>query len=340
MNNETMTSTAPSAFETGSTGIYHLKRFWWKVSARISGLPGAESTGDEWNTDIALLDALGLGLEQTLTYLGREEPSFEEFENWVVQTTGGISQEVTAFFNNDVAGLHTEDRPPASIFTADELAFWQENGYIIIRNAIPQEECRAAEQAVWDFLGMDRDDPDTWYRPHPARQGIMIQFFQHPALQSTRLSTKIRAAHEQLWGTSRLRVSTDRVSFNPPETERWHFPGPHLHWDVSLDLPIPFGLQGLLYLSDTEANQGAFTLVPGFQHRVEQWLHSLPEGADPRKQDFAALGARPIAAKAGDFILWDQALPHGSSPNSAARPRIVQYINWRPVDRLHAPVWK
>jgi ectoine hydroxylase-related dioxygenase (phytanoyl-CoA dioxygenase family) len=135
-------------------------------------------------------------------------------------------------------------------------------------------------------------------------------------------------------------MNTDRVSFNPPENERWQFPGPRLHWDVSLELPIPFGLQGLLYLSDTKENQGAFSLVPGFHNRIEEWINSLPAGTDPRTQDIYQLGVKSIAANAGDFIIWHQALPHGSSPNKATVPRIVQYINYIPIDAAAQEKWK
>jgi len=130
------------------------------------------------------------------------------------------------------------------------------------------------------------------------------------------------------------------VGFNPPETSKWHFTGPHLHWDVSLSLPIPFGLQGILYVTDTEAEQGAFTLVPGFQHRIENWIHSLPPGLDPRYEDLHALGSTPLAGKAGDFIIWHHALPHGSRPNRTTKPRLVQYINWQPVEREVREGWR
>ena len=47
----------------------------------------------------------------------------------------------------------------------------------------------------------------------------------------------------------------------------------------------------MLYLTDTTADMGAFTCVPGFHHKIEAWLGELPQGADPRKQDLMSLGA-------------------------------------------------
>ncbi|NOT52643.1 MAG: phytanoyl-CoA dioxygenase, partial [Chitinophagaceae bacterium] len=193
---------------------------------------------------------------------------------------------------------------------------------------------------IWHYLGMDKNDASTWYGPHEDKQGIMVQLFQHPLLQANRESKKIRKAYEQFWNTNDLWVNTDRVGFNPPETDKWKFPGPGLHWDVSLDLPIPFGLQGILYLADVEPEQGAFTLVPGFHKRIDSWIQNLPAGADPRTEDMHALGSKPVAGKAGDFIIWHQALPHGSRPNTTNKPRIVQYINLQPVNREIKSKWK
>lgn len=324
--------------ETGSIGIMHLKRYWQKTMAKREGTLSQKAFEEEWNLDVTLLSALGLGLEQTVTYLFHENPAFDQFEQWVIERNGGSvpSEKITGF--NHLLAQKQVTRP--TIENMLDMQFWNQNGYVIIRNAVSKEDCERTIGLICDFLSIDINDPESWYRPHPARQGIMVQLFQHPQLEKNRRSEKIRTAYEQLWERTDLWMNTDRVSFNPPENEKFTFPGPRLHWDVSLELPIPFGLQGLLYLSDTTAEQGAFTLVPGFQNKIEEWVRSLPPDADPRKQDLYKLGPEPIAANAGDFILWHQALPHGSSPNTSARPRIVQYINYMPIDAEVKKEWK
>lgn len=247
-----------------------------------------------------------MGLEQTIRYLYTEAPAFDQFEEWIMQTNGqNISGEKIKEFNELLLQriVANDNGAIENILNAADIDFWNENGYVIIREAVTKEDCNNAINAIVAFLNIDIKDPSTWYEPHPAKQGIMIQLFQHPALEKNRRSKKIRNAYEQLWGRKDLWMNTDRASFNPPETERWQFPGPRLHWDVSLELPIPFGLQGLLYLSDTKENQGAFSLVPGFHNKIEEWINSLPPDADPRKQDIYQLGVKSIAANAGDFII-------------------------------------
>jgi len=99
-------------------------------------------------------------------------------------------------------------------------------------------------------------------------------------------------------------------------------------------------IAGLIYLTDTAAEQGVFTCVPGFHRRIEDWLNGLPPAANPRDEDLEALGAVPIPDRAGDLIIWHRALPHGSHPNRCARARIVQHLNMHPATREDCPEWK
>ncbi len=218
------------------------------------------------------------------------------------------------------------------VFSKEDLEFWEENGYVIVREAVPPENCRAAEQAVWDFLEMDGDDPDSWYPEDPPRRGIMVEIYQHQALWNNRQYPRVHQAFTEIWGNEKLWVSFDRASMNPPERDDWKFPGPYLHWDMSLDMPVRLKVQGVLYLVDTPGNQGAFTCIPGFHRKLEEWLKDLPSDADPRRviREYQNEGV-PVAGKAGDLVIWHSALPHGSSPNSAERPRMAQYITMNPA---------
>ena len=214
------------------------------------------------------------------------------------------------------------------ILTAEDRKFWEENGYVVVHNAVPPENLKAAERAVWDFLEMQPDDPGGWY-PDPPRGTIMTEMYQHQALWDNRQYPRIHQAFAEIWETEKLWVSIDRASMNPPELPDWKHPG-KLHWDTQLEIPIEFWVQGVLYLTDTAANQGAFTCVPGFHHQLEDWLKDLPPEANPREQDLESLGAKPISGKAGDLIIWHSALPHGSSSNTAHHPRVAQYITMFP----------
>jgi hypothetical protein len=323
---------APSAL-----GIPHLESLLARTRAGTPGTPA------DWVADNTLLDGLGLGLRETLEYLLSQRPALAQVEQWILERNGGsVPAALVARINAAIAGeISDNDRDTSFLepaLTPEDLAFWDENGYIILHDAVPEEGRRAAELAIYEFLGVKPDDPQTWYGG-PQGASIWVPFLHHPALVANRHSPRIHSAFAQLWRRRDLWVTTDQCGFNPPERPGWQFPGPYLHWDTSLNQPMPFGTQGILYLTDTAAGQGAFQCVPGFHRKIADWLQSLPPELDPRGVDLSAQAVR-IAGRAGDLVIWHQFLPHGSSPNRSARLRVVQYINMRPSDWEYDAVWK
>jgi hypothetical protein len=322
--------------ETGRLGVRHLKRFWSRMLAGEAGEPAA---------DFLLLSALQAGTHETAAYLMEERPTFEEFEAWILERNGGaLDPALVARINAGLAGTLDPGAPPqpgdpGAALTADDLAQWDRDGYIVLHDAVPPAQSRAAAEAIYQYLGADPADPETWYR-NPKGHTIWVGLLRHPAFRANRESARIHAAFAQLWRRTDLWASVDQGGFNPPERPGWPFPGPHLHWDVSLAQPAPFGLQGLLYLTDTAADQGAFQCVPGFHRRLASWLAGLPPGTNPRDRHLVdALGAVPIPGRAGDLVIWHQGLPHGSSPNRTDRPRVVQYLRMMPSQWDVHPVW-
>ena len=110
---------------------------------------------------------------------------------------------------------------------------------VAVGNAISPEAAETAEMAIYDFLGMDRDDPASWYRSSLGHS-IWVPLLRHPALAANRFAPRIHKAHAQLWGRDDLWVTIDQGGFNPPERHDWPFPGPHLHWDATLAEPHHF----------------------------------------------------------------------------------------------------
>jgi phytanoyl-CoA dioxygenase PhyH len=340
-----------TAEEGRGLGIPYLRGLWSRTlpnRAAASPPPDDGAAGDRdgasWERDQAVIHGLSLGLRETLSYLHEREPSFEEFERWIVAMNGGsVDPRTVARINAALANAPAEAVDSigdgASALTADELAFFDEHGYVVLRNAVEPAAARAAEDAIWAYLDMDRDDPGTWYTGRNV-DGIWVPLVHHPALDANRASPRIAAAFAQLWKRRDLWHTIDQCGFNPPERPGWRFRGYRLHWDVGLVPPVPFGVQGILYLVDVAPDQGAFTCVPGFHRRIDGWLRGLPPDADPRNEDLSALKTVAVGARAGDLVIWHQALPHGASPNRAARPRIVQYVSLYAATRNASAAWR
>lgn len=337
-----------SSLETGGLGLLHLKRYWRKRLLEVEGKLDRDRVQNEYGLDFTLMQGLGLGIVEPAEYLFSHRPAYAEFEQWIVQKLDSVPDRALVDRLNKMVSAYLEQPPhhypiegndvQEPVLSSEDLAFWRQNGYVVLRNAVPVEDCRAAEAALWDFLGMDPQNPKTWY---DGTHTFWISLFQHPALNKNRAAPRIRKAFEQLWGTDDLWATVDRSSLNRPEQNGIDISGPsRLHWDVSIALPIPFGIQGLLYLSDTSAEQGAFRCVPGFHRRIDQWIGKLAPEQNPRDQDLESLGPVPVTGCAGDFVLWNHALPHGSGRNLAHYPRVVQYITLFPHDYGIHPVWK
>jgi ectoine hydroxylase-related dioxygenase (phytanoyl-CoA dioxygenase family) len=328
----------PGSLEKNTQGIYHIKRLWHKIQLRKQANSSAkaqqqlaEIPASEWLLDRILLDQLGTGLEPAIQQLYSAH-KLADVEYWLASVSDG---EITAariqrtnhaiinFIENKITDLD-EIAPPLD---AQQLAHWDEHGYLIIPGVLSASESAAARAAIWDFLQMRAEDPASWYQSSAQMKKIMVQLFAHPALEVARTSEYIRRIFQQLWQRDDVVMTTDRVGFNPPETGQWQFPGPGIHWDVELVSPVPFGTQGLIYLTDVAENQGAFCCVPGFHKKIDNWLEDQPQDINLQEQDWTQWPVKPIAARAGDLIIWHQALPHGSSPNRADFPRMVQYLN-------------
>ncbi|WP_039912452.1 phytanoyl-CoA dioxygenase family protein [Cellvibrio mixtus] len=328
----------PDSLEKSALGVYHLRRFWHKAQLQKK-LPSAvanerlaQLANNEWQLDRILLDKLGVGLEPAIAQVYHAR-NISEFERWIEFNHGGTLEPLIVecanralldCLENKKSLLDEHIEQPLS---DAQLSHWDEHGYVIIPGVLSPQETAAARAAIWDYLQMREDDPESWYKPAGEMKKIMVQLFANPAFEVARQSPFIRAAFQQLWQRDDLVVTTDRVGFNPPETPQWQFPGPSIHWDVELQAPIPFGTQALIYLTDVAAHQGAFSCVPGFHKKIDHWLMAQPKGIDVQQQDWTQWPVKPIAASAGDLIIWHHALPHGSSPNRATFPRMVQYIN-------------
>jgi hypothetical protein len=334
-----------AALELGRVGIPYLYRYWERHGP-LSARPMAEPLKDsgEWDLENTLLSGLGLNVLETSRFLnGTDRPGFDAFEEWILELNGGaVEVERLARLRDALAGKLVSsaagclDDVPG--LTAEELTFWDEHGYVVVHDAVPAGDRDAAADAIYEFLEADARDPDTWYG-NKYGKSIWVPLLRHPALVANRQAPRLVKAFAQLWGREDLWPTVDQGGFNPPERADWRFPGPHVHWDMTLTPPHCFGVQGILYLTDTEENQGAFSCIPGFHRRLEGWVTALPAGENPRQAVLREPGYSPIGGRAGDLVIWHEMLPHGSSPNRGTKPRVVQYITLRPTRWAYTGEW-
>ena len=249
-----------------------------------------------------------------------------------------------------------------SALTAEQHARWERDGFLVVPNAVPLGLARDAAATIRTFVGADETNISSWYdntldiysdrlpdgvtKPHHGPCGMA--FLQHHAsLWALRQHPRLHAIFSELYGTPRLYVTADRVHFKPPrsaEFPAWSDPGDvhkGLHWDVDTRRtawPVPYVMQGVLYLEETTAAQGALRVVPGFHRRFEAWDATQPANRSAERlspgPDADALMAEsvPVSGPAGSLVVWHSLLPHGPGPNTASSPRVSAYLSMLPVD--------
>lgn len=298
----------------------------WEVLKTFLHKENGSGSGINWNRQIRALNEAGIAMEETLHFLFEHHPDEDTFKQWLFQK------------QRPILGGRTQLAKP--VLTDEEISFFNTNGYLVLKGVVSKEACEDVVNAIYEFLGASPDDEESWYSFHPAKKGMMVAFSDHPALHLIRNNGRIRMAYEQLYRSTEIFATIDKVSFNPPERRNYHFMGSSIHWDVSLHQPVPLKFQGLLYLNDTTEEGGAFHCVPGFQHQIEEWILSVPVGIHPR--DYASRlmdKAVPITGNTGDFVIWNQALPHCATPNKSRCPRLVQYLTYIPVNYQDTAIW-
>lgn len=224
------------------------------------------------------------------------------------------------------------------VLSDQQFAFWKDNGYIIVPNAVPSENLTAVTDAIWEFQEMNPNDPTTWYRtPERANEMVelnrsgMVELYHHQALWDNRQYPRIYDAFVDIWETEKLWVTIDRVNLNIPVKPEWDFKG-FIHWDIDTGIvPTPFDVQGVLSLTDTVPNQGGFQCVPGFPKQFDEWVKTQPDDRDTWKPDLTDLEVKKIETKAGDLLIWNSLLPHGTGRNDSDKPRLAQYISMSPA---------
>jgi hypothetical protein len=132
-------------------------------------------------------------------------------------------------------------------------------------------------------------------------------------------------------------VTMDRASFKPPyrsESPDRRDDSP-MHWDREPYDPRGSYLQGVLYLTDTASDQGAFQCVPKIHRLPERWNSKRDDGILMPEQTPAG-EIVTVPGRGGTLVVWDSRLPHGNGLNHTGCPRFAQYIAMRPAGNWRA----
>ena len=164
---------------------------------------------------------------------------------------------------SSIKNLRTEaTKETLRVLSIEDWKFWRENGYIVIKNAVPRDQALETAEFIWEFDDKDPKDPSTWYTDARAEMQMkelagtgMVEVYNNQYLWNNRQHQKVYDAFVDIWGTERLWVTIDRANLNFPIRPGFEYKG-FIHWDYDPDTK-PQNVQGVLALSDqTDQDMG------------------------------------------------------------------------------------
>ncbi|WP_445223515.1 phytanoyl-CoA dioxygenase family protein [Catalinimonas locisalis] len=240
---------------------------------------------------------------------------------------------------------------PLRVLSEEDWAFWIENGYVVIKNAVPREQALKTADFLWEFEDKDKNDPSTWYTAPRAEMQMkelagtgMVEVYNTQALWDNRQVQKIYDAFVDIWGTEKLWVTIDRANLNFPIRPGFEYKG-FIHWDYDPETK-PQNVQGVLALADqNDEHMGGFQCIPWLYRNYESWKLSQPDDRDHFKPNVSGLEDKMVKVKldAGDLLIFNSLQPHGIRPNrSEDKVRIAQYISMMPAeeDNVELREWR
>jgi hypothetical protein len=233
----------------------------------------------------------------------------------------------------------TLDGPPLKVLSESDWQFWRQNGYVIIKNAVPREQVAQTAAFLWEFEEKHPNDPDTWYTPARAEMQMkeltntgMVEVYNNQVLWDNRQMPRVHAAFADIWGTEKLWCTIDRANLNFPLRPGFEYKG-FIHWDYDPETK-PQNVQGVLALADQmDENMGGFQCIPDLFRTYDEWKLTQPENRDHFKPDTTGFTLEKVKLEAGDLLIFNSSQPHGIRPNlSKDKVRIAQYISMMPAE--------
>ena len=234
---------------------------------------------------------------------------------------------------------------PLRVLSEADWKFWIENGYVVVKNAVPREQALRTAAFLWEFEEKDPNDPETWYTAPRAEMKMkeltntgMVEVYNNQHLWNNRQMQRVYDAFVDIWGTEKLWVTIDRANLNFPLRPGFEYKG-FIHWDYDPETK-PQNVQGVLALADqTDENMGGFQCIPELFRSYDTWKLTQPADRDHFKPDITGFEDKLVKVKleAGDLLIFHSCQPHGIRPNNSKdKVRIAQYISMMPAEEDNA----
>jgi len=215
-----------------------------------------------------------------------------------------------------------------------QIQQFKTTGVLVVPDVVPESLTSKVIEAILSYTGVELDNANTWYQPRFAGHGI-VPLHHAQALWDIRQHPAVYQVFASLYQQHALWVSMDRASYKPPVspiTQAWR--REPLHWDCDPWQFTDQSFQGLVYLTDTDVNQGAFCCVPSIFQNLSDYLKIHADNADRRYPKVGPSDLVSFSGNAGSLVIFNRLMPHTSLQNASSHHRFVQYVTMQPAVSL------
>ena len=226
------------------------------------------------------------------------------------------------------------------MLTEEQLAFYQENGYILVKGLLSPTEAAAYRQechALAARLSAFKSIEATW---GSAREGVAaaqdtrllhchdVQFYS-AAFSRLIVDERLTGVAAGIIGSPNVQLHHNKMFIKPPEKGS-PFP---LHQDYPFFPHTRHSMiAAILHFDDAPVEKGCVCVVPG-SHKGGPVEHIERGGWHLPFEQYPLESAVPCPAQAGDVLFFSYLTIHGSGINSSNEARTTLLVQMRdPAD--------
>lgn len=221
--------------------------------------------------------------------------------------------------------------------SADQLSFYEENGYLLLPGFIGLDEAAALRSEVHAIAERQGPTNATW--SSVADQGTVLEHshdvqFRSAAFSRLLVDGRLTDVFTSLIGPN-IQLHHNKMFIKPPERgspfpmhqDHGYFP----HRGRSMTAAI-------LHLDDAPDAKGCVRVYPGSHKLGPLTPIGRDHHVDPER--FPLETAVPVEAKAGDLLVFNYLTVHGSGMNVSGEPRTTWLVQVRdpedePISEQH-----
>jgi phytanoyl-CoA hydroxylase len=237
-----------------------------------------------------------------------------------------------------------------NILSEEQVAFYRDNGYVLVKGLLNREEAAALRQESHDLaerLMRHRSIDATWgsaaemqqKTAKPVQTKLLhchdVQF-QSAAFSRLIVDERLTGAASQIMNTPNVQLHHTKMFIKPPEKGS-PFP---MHQDAPYFLHDNHSMiAAIVHFDDASLEKGCVRVVPG-SHKLGVLEHSSQGGWHLPFEQYPVESAVPCEAEAGDVLFFSYLTIHGSGVNTSPEARTTVLIQMRdpadpPTEKTH-----